>query len=35
MEVYLSAIEKTAETWDLVQAIPNFEAVVGELLFQE
>ena len=35
MEIYLSAIEKAAETWEIIQAIPNYETVVGELLFRE
>jgi hypothetical protein len=35
MEIYLSAIEKAAETWGIIQAIPNYEVLVGELLFRE
>ena len=35
MEAYLSAIEKAAETWELVQAIPNYEVVLADLLCQE
>ena len=35
MEVYLSAIDKVAETWALVTAVDNYEVVVGKLLFRE
>jgi hypothetical protein len=29
------AIEKVVETWAVVRTIPNYELVVGTLLFQE
>lgn len=35
MQVYLSAIDKVAETWALVKAIDNYEIVVGRILFNE
>ena len=35
MEMYFEVVEKAAETWKIVQQIPNYEGVVGELLFKQ
>ena len=35
MELYFTAVETVAETWEVVQGIPNYEAVVGEILFRQ
>jgi hypothetical protein len=35
MELYFQGVEKAAETWKIVQQIPNYEGVAGELLFRQ
>lgn len=35
MELYCQAIEHAVESWGLVQKIPDYETVVGELLFRQ
>jgi hypothetical protein len=35
MKVYCTAIESAAESWKLVQALPDYQTLVGELLFRE
>jgi hypothetical protein len=33
MELYFRAVEHSVESWKLVQKLPNYESLVGELLF--
>jgi hypothetical protein len=35
MEMYFQGVQTAAETWKIVQRIPNYEGVVGELLFKQ
>lgn len=35
LNLYVGALEQCIETWKVVQQIPNYEAVVGELLFRQ
>lgn len=35
MDLYLSAVEEVAETWQTLKAIANYEEVVGVLLFRQ
>ncbi|CAB9515011.1 symbiotic hemoglobin 2 [Seminavis robusta] len=35
MDLYCQAVEQAAETWETVKQLPNYEELVGELLFRE
>lgn len=35
MEIYVRAVEKAVATWATVRAIPDYELVVGKLVFKE
>jgi hypothetical protein len=35
MELYCEAIEVAAESWKIVQSLPDYEALVGEILFRK
>ncbi|KAL3903542.1 MAG: hypothetical protein SGILL_010407 [Bacillariaceae sp.] len=35
MKLYHAAIEEAVESWKYVQALPDYEALVGEILFRE
>ena len=35
MELYFGSVEKAVESWKKVQQLPNYELVVGTILFKE
>ena len=35
IQLYVEALEQCIETWQIIQTIPNYEKVVGELLFRQ
>jgi hypothetical protein len=35
MSLYMNAIEEAADTWETVRKIPDYELVVGKVLFRQ